>query len=331
MGAVQAQDYPGAKWSLGMRVREATDASIEAACAAGSILRTHVLRPTWHFVAPADIRWLLGLSAPRVKATMAYGNRLMKLDEAVFARANELIGAALEGGRQLTRTELGAALARGGIVATGQRLAHIIMNAELDTLVCSGPRRGKQFTYALLAERAPQATTLPREQAVAELTRRYFISHGPATVRDFVWWSGLTTADARAGIAGLGERLTHETIDGASDDSAAAELPTGGADGGAAAPIAHLLPTFDEYHVGYADFDRTRRGGPEAAGELAHMSSLLLDGQVVGSWHRTLSARAVAVAIAPFGSLSPGARAAVAAAIERYAAFLGLSATYKLE
>ena len=161
LGAVQSQEYLGAIWSLGMRMRDATDAVIERAFNEGAILRTHVLRPTWHFVTPADIRWLLELTAPRVRATMAHYDRQLELDDALYLRSNAAIAGALAGGQYRTRAELGTALAAAGLVAEGQRLGHIVMRAELDGVICSGPRRGKQFTYALLAERAPQAKTLP--------------------------------------------------------------------------------------------------------------------------------------------------------------------------
>ncbi len=189
LGAVQAQEYGHAKWALGMRLPGATDVDVERAIAEGSILRTHVMRPTWHFVTSADIRWMLELTGPRVHALNAYYYRQQGLDDALFARSNAVLAKALAGGNYLTRPELQAALAGAGIVADGGlRASYLMMRAELDMLICSGPRRGKQFTYALLDERAPAASSLPRDEALAELTRRYFTSHGPATLKDFAWW-----------------------------------------------------------------------------------------------------------------------------------------------
>ncbi|TMF51214.1 MAG: winged helix DNA-binding domain-containing protein [Chloroflexi bacterium] len=215
LGAVQAQDFAGAKWALGLRIEGATDESIERAFADGTILRTHVMRPTWHFVSPADIRWMLALTAPRVNAANAYYYRRLELDEAIFTRSNAALVKALQGGKQLTRAELVSALRQAGIAADDLlRFAHIIMHAELDGIICSGARRGKQFTYALLEERAPQARTLERNEALAEFARRYFTSHGPATLQDFVWWSGLSAADARAGLAMVTSQLIHEDVDG---------------------------------------------------------------------------------------------------------------------
>ncbi len=201
LGAVQSQDYTGAAWAVGQRAPGLTAADVEAAFTAGRVLRTHVLRPTWHFVAPADIRWMLALTAPQVHARLRTYDQSLELDTKVYSKARVVMERALEGGQFLTRIELGAALRRARIVAAGQRLAHLAMHAELEGSICSGPRRGKQFTYALLAERAPKARTLAREAALAELARRYFASHGPATLRDFVWWSGLRVKDAAAGVA----------------------------------------------------------------------------------------------------------------------------------
>src|SRR5436190_10253869 len=199
--AVQSQDYAGAKWAVGQRVRGATDAALERAFDSGAILRTHVLRPTWHFVTPADIRWLLKLTAPRVSAAMAYYNRKFELDARTFRRSQSLLAKALEGGRHLTREELTQVLERAGIGCKELRPTLLMMQAELDAVITSGPRRGKQFTYALLDERAPPEKTLARDEGLAVLALRYFASHGPAQIRDFAWWSGLTIADAKAGVA----------------------------------------------------------------------------------------------------------------------------------
>ncbi len=315
-GAVQAQDYMGAKWALGLRMQNATDDSIEQAFNAGSILRTHVMRPTWHFVTPSDIRWLLALTAARVNAANAHIYRQSELDDALFVRTNKVIAQALEGGRHLTRAELGSALKQAGIPAAGVRLGYIIMRAELDAVLCSGPRRGKQFTYALLDERAPHAKILERELALAELTQRYYMGHGPATIRDLIWWSGLTVADAKAGIEMAASHLTHESIDGQTywfSTSASLEPESTRA--------AFLLPTYDEFLVGYASFDETRRAG-HAAGELFN-SPIVVGGQIVGSWKRTLKKDDVVVALAPFTTLTAAKRQAITFAAQRYADFLG--------
>jgi len=319
LGAVQAQDYPGAQWALGLRLQNATDDVIERAFTAGTILRTHVMRPTWHFVTPADIRWMLGLTAPRVNAVNASMYRQLELDDALFRRSNAVIARALQGGQQLTRAELGSALADAGIVAEGIRLGCLVQRAELDAVVCSGPRRGKQFTYALLDERAPHASSLKRDEALAELTRRYYTGHGPATVRDFAWWSGLTAADARAGLDMVASHLTRAVIDGETYWSSASMPP-------AARPSepAFLLPTYDEFLVGFAAFDKSRTGGQKASENLRFDSTIVIGGQVVGRWRRTFKKGAVVIELAPFAPLTAAAGEAVTAAAQRYGEFLGM-------
>ncbi|MDT8305619.1 MAG: winged helix DNA-binding domain-containing protein [Anaerolineae bacterium] len=324
LGAVQSQDYYGAKWSLGLRIAGATDALIERAFDDGRILRTHVMRPTWHFVHPEDIGWLLALTAHRVIAQLAYMSRRLELDEALHQRNNEVLARALEGGRYLTRAELGAALAGAGIAAEGQRFAYILMRAELDGVICSGPRRGKQFTYALVAERAPQARMLEREEALAELTLRYMTSHGPATERDLSWWSGLTLADVREGIALAAASLEREEVDGAEYWFASGELPA------AAAEEAILLPTYDEFLVGYAGYGRRRRGGAKPAGELVFEAPFVLAGEVAGSWRRTVKRGMVNIEVAPFRPLAAEETTAVQAAAERFGAFLEMPITMQL-
>lgn len=315
LGAVQAQDYAGAKWALGLRLQAATDRTIDEALAAGSILRTHVMRPTWHFVPPADIRWMQELTAPRVNAASASMYRRHGLDDAFFSRTNAVIAAALAGGRYLTRAELGSALAEAGIPAEGNRLAYIVMRAELDAVICSGPRRGKQFTYALLDERAPHARSLPPDEALAELTRRYFTGHGPAVARDFAWWSGLTVAAARKGIEMAGPALAHETIDGVeywfSDHAPPASEPP---------PAALLLPVYDELHIGYVAFGASRAEGG-AEGETRFDATIVARGRIAGTWKRRFERGGVVVDLAPIGPEAAEGRALRDAA-ERYARFL---------
>ena len=214
LGAVQAQDFYGAKWALGLRLRDATDELIEAAFTDGEIIRTHVMRPTWHFVAASDIRWLLELTAPRVNMTARGYYRKFELDDAVFKRINKALERAMRGGRHLTRQEVRTALSKARIPCDDLlRFTFILLRAELDALICSGARRGKQFTYALFDERVPDTKALSKDEALAELARRYFTSRGPATLRDFVWWSGLSSSDARNGLASVQDSLSKERID----------------------------------------------------------------------------------------------------------------------
>ncbi len=325
LGAVQAQDYAAAKWALGLRMQNSTDEIIERAFAEGTILRTHVMRPTWHFVSPADIRWMLALTAPRVNAANASWYRRLELDDALFMRSNAVLAEALQGGKQLTRAELVSVLQRAGIATDDLlRFTYIMIRAELDGIVCSGARRGKQFTYALLDERAPQARTLDRDEALAELAGRYFTSHGPATLQDFVWWSGLTVADARTGLEMVTSRLMHEVVDGqeywfSTSASPAKEL----------SQTVYLLPNFDEYVVGYTDrsaiFDASHTHKLDSRGNVLFQHTIVLDSQVVGTWKRTLKKDAVILSPSLFTPLTKDETRALAASAKRYSEFLDLS------
>ena len=200
LGAVQSQDYAGAKWALANRLKNPVEAEIEMALDKGDILRTHVLRPTWHFVLPEDIRWMIDLTEPRISALSAKYFRDLNLDKTVLKRSNKIIEKTLQSGRHLTRKELGEALEKVGIATNDLRLTYIIFRAELDQLICNGAKRGKQFTYALLDQRAPNAKRLQQDEALTELGFRYFNSRGPATTKDFTWWSGLSPIDSKRGI-----------------------------------------------------------------------------------------------------------------------------------
>jgi hypothetical protein len=322
LGAVQAQDYAGAKWAVAQRTTGRTDAEIERELETGQILRTHVLRPTWHFVIAADIRWMLELTAPRVSAMMAPVNRRLELDRAVYRRAYRVFTKTLADGNCLTRSELGAQLARAGVSgATGQRLGHLMMQAELDRVVCSGPRRGKQFTYALFDERAPMAPSLPRDEALAALTQRYFSRRGPATPRDFAWWSGLTVADAKRGIALLGpvlERLKiGDTENWISVDAARLTRR---------APSAHLLPNYDEYFIGFRDRSaigqRVRATSTVTGGNALIPHVLVIDGELVGIWRRAFEKDRVVVSLEPHTSLTTREQARLTAEARRFGRFL---------
>jgi Winged helix DNA-binding domain len=319
LGAVQAQDYPGGKWALGLRMSQATDTRIDQAFNAGRILRTHIMRPTWHFVTPSDIRWIMELTAPRVKAKFAYQDRQCEIDAALISRTNHVIADALQGGRQLTRQELGSALAAAGIAAKGLRLACLVSHAELDAVVCSGAQRGKQFTYALLDERAPQAKRLQRDEALAELTRRYYTGHGPATLHDFAWWSGLTVADAKAGVALAAAHLSHTVI-----DEQTYWFPVAMPAAAEPSQAAYLLPTYDEFFVGYSAFDKERKGGQADSQKFVFESTIVLNGQVVGSWKCSFKQGKVIIETAPFHPFTATEQAAVDAAQQRVGGFLQL-------
>ena len=315
LGAMQAQEWAMAKWAIGLRVPGLADADVEAAFNAGAILRTHVLRPTWHFVAPADIRWLLALSGLRVQAANAFMYRRAELDEALFRRCRAVLTKSLEGSNVLTRSQLQAALATAGIQAEGQRLGYVLMHAELDGLVCSGPGVGRQFTYALLDERVPPTPPLSREEALAELARRYFTSRGPATLHDFVWWSGLTMKDARAGVATLPADFLHEEMDGQSYVFAPQELP-------ALQPFqtTFLLPDYDEYGISYKNRAALfANWTPASPGNGTYEHVLVVDGLAAEAWKPANKKKGVEVTShAPLTDIQ---QRAVEAAVRRYGAF----------
>lgn len=324
LGAVQAQDYAGAKWGLALRMKHASDAELDAAFDAGEILRTHVLRPTWHFVTPNDIRWLLELTAPRVNAFNASMYRKYELDDATFKKSNALLEKALRGGKQKTRAELAAVLEQNGIVPQDSvRLSLLMMRAELDALICSGARRGKQFTYALLEERAPNAKSLHRDEALYELTRRYFSTRGPATAQDFAWWSGLTVADAKKGLELCQAFFVSEKVDNQVFWFAASAPPKK-----SSAPRAQLLPNFDEYFIGFKDrsafSNRITTASLQRIEQALLMHIVFIRGEIVGGWRRTLKKISVVVALDFLTTLTETEQRAVRDAAEAYAKFLGL-------
>jgi hypothetical protein len=329
LGAMQAQDFPGAKWAIGLRAPGCHNANIEQAFNDGEILRVHILRPTWHFVTPADIRWMLSISAPRVHATNAYYYRQSGLDSRILSRSCAMMHRVLDDGEPKTRAELAVALKRARVPADGLKLAYIMMHAELEGMIVSGPRRGKQFTYMLLDQRAPAARPMDRADALALLVQRYFTSHGPATLRDFTWWSGLTVKDAELGIAAA-PKLEKDTIDGrvywAGEDSRSGSIK---------GCTALLLPNYDEFLIAYKD-----RGAPVVdAGRAANVVArsggafphhLMIDGRLAGSWMRELKGNSVSVQVAPYRKLTPAQARAVQSAADCYGEYLGLPVTFAI-
>lgn len=321
-GAVQAQEVPGAKWALAQRLLGASNDQLDKLYDDGEILRTHVLRPTWHFVLPEDIRWMLELTAPRIAQAMAYYNRKLELDTSFFTRSNTIIGEALAGGKFLTRAELAQALESHGIEASGQRLGHIVMQAELDAVICSGPMRGKQFTYALLSERAPQAKSLGRDESLALLAERYFSSHGPALLKDFAWWSGLTMADARTGLQLCGGKLSSVNINGKEywfkESTTASGQP----------PKFMLLSVYDEYIISYSDYSPTFPPESQSLTRLfgnAWLNYVVVrDGQVIGSLRRRVKPKAMELEFWMLARLTTSDKALLEQEAEKFAAFFGL-------
>lgn len=317
LGAVQAQDYAMAKMAIGLRLPNATDHIIENAMADASIIRTHVLRPTWHFVSSEDIYWMLELSAPQIRAASAIRDRELGLDAALFTRSNDVIAKTLQGGKHLTREELMVALEQAGIATNPSRAVHFMMAAELEGIVANGIWRGKQLTYALLEENVPKKKSFTRVEALAALAARYFKSHGPATVHDFAWWSGLSVTEARQGLAAVEsdfqsikndnkiyyykeERMQHHES-------------------------THLLPAFDEFLVSYRD--RSASLDPAFA-KLPITSNgifkpiIVVNGSVIGVWKRTIKRDKILIEPSFFNPANIITKDALAAAAAKLGQFL---------
>lgn len=325
LGAVQAQDYPAAKWAVAERTARATNAAIDRLFAEGAILRTHVLRPTWHFVLPHDIRWMLELTGPRVNRMCASYYRRMKVDETTAARSQKALERALRGGRSLTRSEMSAALREAGVTSARDdkfRLMFILLRAELDGVICSGPLREKQFTYALLDERAPRHGAGHVADGGSELAARYFRSHGPATLKDFMWWSSLTARDARAAVDSIRTTLVSTQVDGRTYWSAR-RAPRAGRD----AADAHLLPTYDECLVAYRDrLPFSARQARQIRRDRGQM--VVVGRRFAGTWRRRVTRKGLALEVTSFDPLNARERDAVAAAAARFESFVGLPLTF---
>jgi hypothetical protein len=299
LGALQAQDYDMAKWAIGKRLPGATDESVESAMTKGEILRTHLLRPTWHIVAADDIQWLLALTAPHIASSLKSRHDELGLSRVVIKRCNAVIEKGLARRGALTREEI-ALLLRKSRIATkdNNRLSHILLCAELDGVICSGPRRGKSLTYALLAERVRSSVKLSNDEALGEIARRYFVSRGPATLKDFIWWSGLSAADAKKALAIAGTSLRSETV-----DSAIYWFPETALQGNARREEVHLLPAYDEFLIAYRDrtaslpMARLKRA---VSSNGIFRPTVVIEGEVAGLWKRTTGSAKVTLEVELF-------------------------------
>ena len=328
MGCVQAQDFAMAKWGVGLRMSAGSgtsggsvgsEAMIDTAFNDGTILRTHVLRPTWHFVLPCDIGWMLALSAPRIRGFCQSYHRQLGIDAAVLRRSRKVVSKALQDGAFMTRTEIAALLRRAKIDTSDIRMNFLMMDAELEGLICSGPRRGKQFTYALLASRVVRPLEFSGDAALGELARRFFLSRGPATIYDFAWWGGMTVGDAKRGVEVVKGELERD-----------GEMYWAGAtsDGGVTAPRVLLLPAFDELTVAYKDRSAILPHEYEKASSYGLKPVVVVDGRIVGIWRREAVKGKVVVEVKFFEKVSKGVARLVEREGERYGRFLGEGVGY---
>ena len=326
-GAVQAQDYKAAKWALGVRLPAKTAADIEHDLAQRTIVRTWPMRGTIHLVPAEDAHWMLELLTPRVLASSAGRYRQLELDEAVFSQSRDLLIKALVGGKQLTRAVLYQHLEAAGVATAQGRGMHILGHLAQQGVLCFGSYEGKQPTFALLDEWVTSASTLAREEALVTLALRYFRSHGPATLQDFVWWSGLRVAEAKVGLELAKAALEKIQVDEKTYWFMPTELPEESPSPKEGQLMGHLLPWFDEYLVAYKDrsavLEPSFNKAVNAGGGLLN-PTLVIKGQVIGTWKRVFKKDRVVINLSYFGTPSKTQKQAVAEAAERYGRFLAV-------
>jgi hypothetical protein len=311
LAALQAQEFPYARWSIVQRTKNVTEPMVDELIADGRILRTHLMRPTWHFVAREDIRWLLELTGRRVHAVNAAYYRSEGLSD--FKRTNALFVKALKGGQQLDRKQMREVLEKAGITLSNLGFTLALMHAELDGVICSGAPRGKQQTYALIEERAPEALSLSPDDALAELVRRYFTTRGPATLKDFSWWSGLTQADGRRALSMLGSEVDSTVVDGRSYWFGRG-LPAPKM----ALPRVDLIQVYDEMGMAYTESRDALAEPGLPRQDPAYYNHILLNAKLIGHWRRTVKGRSVTFEIQLFRKLTKGESSALEAAKTRY-------------
>lgn len=321
MGAMQTQDYNMALWAIGVRLQGSTEKHVQDAIDRGDIIRTHLLRPTWHFVSADDIYWMLEIAAPNILGSLKSRHRELELTDDIIKKSNKLIEKALTGNKHLTKDELINDLEKAKIATNDQRAAHILLHAELDGIICSGANIGKKQTYALLGERVPRGKKLEREEALAELAIRYFTSHGPATLQDFVWWSGLPGKDSKMALELAKSKLINENIDAQSywfSESFSLSKTK--------KQSVYLLPAFDEFIISYKDrsasllFEHNKKA---ISINGIFRPVIVVNGQVIGLWKRTMKKNKVIIETDFFEPPNKKTKASIEKEAEAYGIFLG--------
>lgn len=320
MGAVQAQDYSMAKWALSLRISDSSDRGIEESFNSGEIIRTHVMRPTWHFVSPEDLYWMIELTAGQIKSALKSREKSLELEKPVIVKSNKIIEKALAAVPYLSRDDLKLKLNARGIKTDNNRLSHILVGAEIDGLICSGPMKQNKVTYSLLSERVPVKKSLTRDESLTELARRYFNSHCPAALKDFQWWSGLSFKDSR---------LAWETIksDFVTEDIGKEKylIPNTYRFPDREKLSVHLLPAYDEFLISYKD----RSASLSLVYNKKTISSngvfnpvIILNGQVVGVWKRSVKMNDVIIQLNLFEACNESDRNLIRTKALKYADFL---------
>ncbi|TWV92979.1 winged helix DNA-binding domain-containing protein [Chitinophaga pinensis] len=319
-GAIQAQDYEMSKWAVGMRLPHASQQEIEQCIADGQLVRTHVLRPTWHLVHPGDVRWMLELSSPYIRQLMGSYNRKLELNDTIYKKSNKVFEKVLKNGKQLIRTELAAELQKAKIATNDLRMNFLLIQAELDMIICNGGKRDKQITYALFEERVPPAAGKTRQEALAALALRYFNSHGPATLKDFSGWSGLPVTAAREGL-----QLVQDQLHTATFGELTYYGPTHPAEAQPSANDVLLIPNYDEYLVAYKDREVIHNGDSASAlnrdGNPLFSNIILVKGQIAGTWKRTFKKKDIVIDLYPITPFNKSTQARLDKEIARFKQF----------
>jgi hypothetical protein len=318
MGAMQAQDYAMSKWAVGVRLPNSTEKTIEAALDKGEVIRTHVLRPTWHLVAADDLRWMLALTAPQIKAGMKSRNKELGLTEAILLKSRKVLEKTLRDGNHSTREELIAALNKANIGTDENRASHIFMEAELESLICSGATKNGKQTFSLLEERIPATQPLGRDEALASLAGRYFSSHGPAALEDFDWWSGLSAGDAKRALEMVKSDFASEVVEGKTYWFAQANFKS--------KESAFLLPAFDEFIISYKDRGATltfKNHKQAVSNNGMFYPTVVVNGETIGVWKRAIKKDRAIVEFAYFTKPKPALQKLIETVSVRYGEFLG--------
>ncbi|MES2591006.1 MAG: winged helix DNA-binding domain-containing protein [Bacteroidota bacterium] len=325
-GAMQAQEYTQTKWALGLRLPHLKDDDIERNFTEGKIIRIHLLRPTWHFVAAQDIRWMLALTAPRVNAANAYMYRQLELNDTVFNRCNDILIKTLNGGKHLTRDDINKEFEKNKIIAKGHRLSYIMMYAELAGIICSGAKHGTQFTYSLLDERISMTDSLLLDEGLAELTKRYFLSRGPATIKDFSTWSGLKLSDCKKGVEIVKSLLNREVVENQEYFfSSSISIPE------KQVPKIYLLPIYDEFIMGYKDRSAITvfKNNSQPTSGFHYDNMIISEGQIIGTWKCATAKKSIDIQFELFKPLNKIQSKAFDNAISRLGEFTNMTDTYK--
>lgn len=322
LGALQAQDYAASKWSVGARLPGVTDAGVEAAIEEKKIVRTWVMRGTLHYLAPPDVKWIRELVAPRLIAGFASTYKKLELTENILAKSGKVMAATLKGSNRLTRTELLDVLEKNKISVKGLRTNHLLLRAALDGIICYGPRSNKDFTFVLQDEWIPSTPMITRDEALKKIAIIFFRSHAPATLKDFAGWAGITLTEARSAIEMISsliaeKRIGEQTYLVMKDQEPVME-----------APSVHLLPSFDEYLMGYKDrtamLDPLHAGKVVGTGNGLYSPVIVVNGVVEGTWRRTIKKNEVVVEIFTFGRMRTSQNKMLHEAIDRYGKFMQL-------